>query len=87
MTYQVLGSNRKMCGVKFAVFIPEDTVEYGIFMPATANEWDLRVIDKMKIKSSVENVPFSELLLTQILKSPSVMQVYCSVNRSSSAKS
>ncbi|KAM3130070.1 hypothetical protein pb186bvf_017868 [Paramecium bursaria] len=79
LTVSIIGSNRKMSGVKFSVYNIEDSQEYGIFLPATQYEWDVRQLGKMKLKKSVANVPFSEYLLTQIIKCPMVFQVLCKI--------
>ncbi|CAD8209432.1 unnamed protein product [Paramecium octaurelia] len=70
VTIQVIGSNRRMCGIKFAVFNVDETIENGVFLPVSQSEWDTRAMEKQKIKASVQNVPFAEYLLTQILKCP-----------------
>ncbi|CAD8211824.1 unnamed protein product [Paramecium pentaurelia] len=68
VTIQVIGSNRRMCGIKFSVFNVDETIENGVFLPVSQSEWDTRAMEKQKIKASVQNVPFAEYLLTQILK-------------------
>ncbi|CAD8114766.1 unnamed protein product [Paramecium primaurelia] len=68
VTIQVIGSNRRMCGIKFSVFNIDETIENGVFLPVSQSEWDTRAMEKQKIKASVQNVPFAEYLLTQILK-------------------
>ncbi|CAD8188832.1 unnamed protein product [Paramecium octaurelia] len=75
VTISVIGANRRMCGVKFSVFNIETTQEIGVFLPTSQGEWDLRSLDKQKIKSSVENVPFAEFFLTQILRCPITTQI------------
>ncbi|CAD8175655.1 unnamed protein product [Paramecium pentaurelia] len=75
VTISVIGANRRMCGVKFSVFNIETTQEIGVYLPTSQGEWDLRSLDKQKIKSSVENVPFAEFFLTQILRCPITTQI------------
>ncbi|CAD8107463.1 unnamed protein product [Paramecium sonneborni] len=75
VTISVIGANRRMCGVKFSVFDVQTTQEIGVYLPTSQGEWDLRSLDKQKIKSSVENVPFAEFFLTQILKCPITTQI------------
>ncbi|CAD8198363.1 unnamed protein product [Paramecium octaurelia] len=75
VTIQVIGANRRMCGVKFSVFNVDTSQEIGVYLPTSQGEWDLRSLDKQKIKSSVENVPFAEFFLTQILKCPITTQI------------
>ncbi|CAD8192970.1 unnamed protein product [Paramecium pentaurelia] len=75
VTIQVIGANRRMCGVKFSVLNVDTTQEIGVYLPTSQGEWDLRSLDKQKIKSSVENVPFAEFFLTQILKCPIITQI------------
>ncbi|CAD8201875.1 unnamed protein product [Paramecium pentaurelia] len=75
VTIQVIGSNRRMCGIKFSVFNIDETIENGVFLPVSQIEWDTRAMEKQKIKASVQNVPFAEYLLTQILKCPTTSSI------------
>ncbi|CAD8194061.1 unnamed protein product [Paramecium octaurelia] len=75
VTIQVIGSNRRMCGIRFSVFNVDETIENGVFLPVSQSEWDTRAMEKQKIKASVQNVPFAEYLLTQILKCPTTQTI------------
>jgi len=46
VTMSVIGSNRRMCGVKLSVYSVDDSQEYGVFLPTSQGEWDMRAIDK-----------------------------------------
>lgn len=53
VTIAVIGSNRRMCGIKFSVFNADESIENGVFLPVSQSEWDTRVMEKQKIKASV----------------------------------
>lgn len=42
----MIGANRRMCGVKFAVFNIDETIENGVFLPVSQSEWDTRAMEK-----------------------------------------
>jgi len=65
LTLSVFGINRRMLGLKISLFSLEDCIEQGVFINPTQADWDFRGPDKMsKIKMSVENLPFSEYIVT-----------------------
>jgi hypothetical protein len=76
MGLNVIGVARRMLGVKVSYFDPDECCEFGVFLAGNQSDWDMRAVDKQsKIKRSVENVPFSEYLLTQIFKSSTISKV------------
>ena len=35
VTISVIGSNRRMCGIKFSVFSADESIENGVFLPVS----------------------------------------------------
>jgi hypothetical protein len=65
-----------MLGVKISLFNSEDCIESGVFLSTTQADWDFRGPDKVsKIKSSVENVSFSEFVVTQLFQCELIQKV------------
>lgn len=46
LTVSVIGIQKRMLGIRFAMFDVDECCEYGVFLPATQSDWDMRAIDK-----------------------------------------